>query len=94
MTSKILDPPKADKVTPGEGDIAEAESTSEKQSLVVTTENHAIVTTKNHASISCFTKTPAGNDKETCSSENDQQEASLDKSASKSLRSKKCCLPA
>ena len=67
VPSKIL-------VTPDEGDIAEAESTSEKQSLVVTTENHAI---------SCFTKTPTGNDKETCSSENNQQEASLDKSASK-----------
>lgn len=74
VTSIILDPPEADEVTSCEGDILEAEPSPEKHSLVVTTENHARdLTTNNHSSMSCFTKTPTENDKETCSSENDQQ---------------------
>lgn len=74
VTSVILDPSKADDVTSGKGDIVEAERSPEKQSLVVTTENHARdLTTSNHSSMSYFTKTPTGKDKEACSSENDQQ---------------------
>ena len=53
--------------------------------MVVTTETHArfLSTEKPYQSISCFTKTPTGNDKETCSSENDQKEVSSDTSAFK-----------
>lgn len=84
VTSIILDPPEADEITSCEGDILEAEPSPEKHSLVVTTENHARdLTTNNHSSMSCFTKTPTENDKETCSSENDQQVVFSDTSASK-----------
>ena len=82
MTSVILDPPKAEEVKSGEGDIVEAEPSSVKHS--VTMETHARdVATSSSSSISCFTKTATGKDKEKCSSRNDQKVVSSDTYVSK-----------
>lgn len=90
LTSKILDSPIAQEVATSKDDIDQAETIPEKQSLVVTTESNArVLSTEKSSSLSCFTKTPTGNDKETCSSENDQQEVPSDTSAFKGSSIKK-----
>ena len=84
LTLQILHSSIAEEVASSKDDIDQAKTSSEKQSLVVTTESHSrVLSTEKPYSISCFTKTPTGNDKETCSSENDQQEVSSDTSAFK-----------
>ena len=78
LTSKILDSSIAEEVASSKDDINQAETSPEKQSLVVTTEsNTRIPSTEKLSSISCFTKTPTGND-------NDKQELPSDISAIKS----------
>ena len=90
LTSNILDPSIAEEVTSSKDDIVHAETSpaeksTEKQSMVGTTETQATFkfSTEKPSSISWLTKTPTGNDKETCSSENDQKEVSSDTSAFK-----------
>ena len=52
--------------------------------MVVTSETHAkVLSTEKRSSISRFTETPTGNDKETCSSEDNQKDVSSDTSAFK-----------
>lgn len=82
VTSVILDLPKADEVTSGEGDIVEAVLSPVKHN--VTTENNARdLTTSNCSSISRVPKTATGKDKEMCSSGKDQQVVSSDTYISK-----------
>ena len=82
MASVTLHPPKADEVTSGEGEIAEAVPSPVKHH-VTTEKNARDLTTSNYSSISCVRKTATGKDKEKCSSGNDQQVVSSDTYISK-----------
>jgi len=77
VTSVIIDPPKADEVTLGKGDIVDADSSPVKHN--VTTENNAQdLTTSKQSTILFPTKRAKGKDKEKCRSGNDQQVVSSD----------------